>query len=117
MTESKNHIEIVDSLRSLYPLQEFEETAVMEVVERFEELTGKEELFDRNNKMFNDIACDIAKKTRASVIDEFAEKFIYKAVCEGCSGCCTCYEEGRQAECEDWKCYMEIALQMKGEKE
>jgi len=33
MTESKNNIEIVDSLRSLYPLQDFEETAVMEVVE------------------------------------------------------------------------------------
>ena len=54
------------------------------------------------------------KEIRNKAIDEFAEKFIYKAVCEGCSGCCGCYEEGRQSECEDWKAYMEIAEQLKG---
>ena len=53
-------------------------------------------------------------EVRAKAIDEFVEKFIFKAVCEGCSGCCNCYEEGRQSECEDWKAYMEIAEQMKG---
>ena len=46
-------------------------------------------------------------------IDDFAEKFIYKAVCEGCSGCCNCYEEGRQSECEDWNTYMKIAKQLR----
>ena len=50
----------------------------------------------------------------AKGIDDFVEKFIYKAVCEGCSGCCGCYEEGRQSECEDWKAYMKIADQLKG---
>lgn len=53
------------------------------------------------------------KEIRANAIDEFVEKFIYKAVCEGCSGCCNCYEEGKQSECEDWKTYMEIAEQLK----
>ena len=53
------------------------------------------------------------KGIRNKVIDEFAEKFIFKAVCEGCSGCCNCHEEGRQSECEDWKAYMEIAEEMK----
>ena len=47
------------------------------------------------------------------VIDEFAEKFIYKAVCEGCSGCCDCYENEYQMACGDWKYYMGIAEQMK----
>ena len=50
---------------------------------------------------------------RAKAIDEFAEKFIYKAVCEGCSFCCICYNEDRQSECEDWKSYIEIAEQLK----
>lgn len=51
---------------------------------------------------------------RNKAIDEFAEKFIYKAVCEGCSGCTDCYENEYQNTCEDWKAYMEIAEQMKG---
>ncbi len=38
-----NNIEIVDSLRSLYPLQDFEETAVMEVVAEFKALKEKAE--------------------------------------------------------------------------
>lgn len=49
-------------------------------------------------------------------IDDFVEKFIYKAVCEGCSGCCNCYEEGRQSECEDWKYYMKMAEQLKNKR-
>lgn len=57
---------------------------------------------------------DELKEIRNKAIDEFAEKFVYKAVCEGCSGCCNCYEEGKQSECDDWKAYMEIAEQMKG---
>lgn len=36
-----SNIEIVDSLRSLYPLQDFEEEAIMEVVEEFRELKEK----------------------------------------------------------------------------
>lgn len=56
-----------------------------------------------------------AKRTaRNKAIDEFAERFIYKAVCEGCSGCCNCYEEEKQSECEDWKAYMKIAEEMRG---
>ena len=58
---------------------------------------------------------DYDKDIRNKAIDEFVDKFIYKAVCEGCSGCCGCYEEGKQSECEDWKAYMEIAKQLKGE--
>ena len=53
-------------------------------------------------------------KGYADAIDEFAEKFIFKAVCEGCSGCCDCYENEAQNICEDWKYYMEIAEQLKG---
>lgn len=48
-------------------------------------------------------------------IDDFAEKFIYKAICEGCSGCCNCYEESRQSECEGYKLYVAIAEQLKKE--
>ena len=56
-----------------------------------------------------------AKRTaRNKAIDEFAERFIYKAVCEGCSGCCNCYEEEKQSKCEDWKTYMKIAEEMRG---
>lgn len=36
-----SNIEIVDSLRSLYPLKDFEEEAVMEVVAEFRELKEK----------------------------------------------------------------------------
>ena len=53
------------------------------------------------------------KAIRNKAIDDFVEKFIYKAVCEGCSGCCNCHEEGRQNECEDYRSYMEIAEQLK----
>lgn len=57
--------------------------------------------------------CFIRKDSYNKAIDDFAEKFIYKAVCEGCSGCCNCYEEGRQSECEEWNAYMKIAEQLK----
>lgn len=50
---------------------------------------------------------------RNKTIEEFAEKFIYKAVCEGCSGCCNCYEKGGQSECEDWNALMKIAEKLK----
>lgn len=46
-------------------------------------------------------------------IDEFVKKFIYKAVCEGCSGCTNCYENEAQNICDDWNYYMKIAEQMK----
>ena len=36
-----SNVEIVDSLRSLYPLKDFEEEAVMEVVSEFRELKEK----------------------------------------------------------------------------
>lgn len=65
------------------------------------------------NRLLNDIDALSDKEIRTKVIDEFAEKFIYKAVCSGCSGCTNCYEEQRQCECEDWKSYMEIAEQIK----
>lgn len=51
----------------------------------------------------------------ASAINEFAEKFIFQAVCQGCSGCCNCYELGRQMQCGEYKRYMEIAEQLKRE--
>lgn len=57
---------------------------------------------------------ELARNERNSAICEFAERFIYKAVCEGCSGCCNCYEEEKQSECEDWKAYMKIAEEMRG---
>lgn len=57
--------------------------------------------------------CHIRKDSYNKAIDVFVEKFIYKAVCEGCSGCCNCYEECRQSECEDWKTYIKIAEQLK----
>ena len=52
---------------------------------------------------------------RAKAIDEFAEKFVFQAVCQGCSGCCNCYELGRQKQCGEYQRYMEIAEQLKGE--
>ena len=63
---------------------------------------------EESNKLKAELA-EIRNKT----IEEFAEKFIYKAVCEGCSGCCNCYEKGRQSECEDWNALMKIAEKMK----
>lgn len=53
------------------------------------------------------------KAIRNKAIDDFVEKFIYKAVCEGCSGCCNCYENDGRYECEDYKEYMKIAEQLK----
>ena len=52
---------------------------------------------------------------RAKVIDEFAEKFIYKVHCEGCSGCTNCYETGMQYICDTYRYYAEVAEQLKGE--
>ena len=54
-----------------------------------------------------------ADEIRAKAIDEFVKKFIYKAVCEGCSGCTNCYENEAQNICDDWNYYMKIAEQMK----
>ena len=62
---------------------------------------SKEDIELNRNAMYN------------KAIDDFAEKFIYKAACEGCSECCNCYEENRQNECEDYKSYMTIAEQLK----
>ena len=50
---------------------------------------------------------------RARVIEEFAEKFIYKVHCEGCSGCTNCYETGVQNNCDTYRYYSEIAEQLK----
>lgn len=72
------------------------------------ELVSQKQRNDRNaeyHKGFND--------GYNKAIDDFVEKFIYKAVCEGCSGCCNCYEESRQSECEDYKAYIEIAERLK----
>ena len=52
---------------------------------------------------------------RAKAIEEFAEKFIYKVHCEGCSGCTNCYETGTQDNCDTYRYYVEIAEQLKGE--
>lgn len=54
------------------------------------------------------------EEIRAKAIDEFAETFIFKAMCSRCSDCCNCFEQGRQMKCEDYKSYMEIAEQLKG---
>lgn len=58
---------------------------------------------------------EIRAKAKAEVIDEFAEKFVFQAVCQGCSGCCNCYELGRQMQCGEYQRYMEIAEQIKEE--
>lgn len=55
------------------------------------------------------------KEIRNKAIDEFAEKFVFQAVCQGCSGCCNCYELGRQMQCGEYQRYMEIAEQLKEE--
>ena len=52
---------------------------------------------------------------RAKAISEFAEKFIYTAVCEGCSGCTNCYETGSQYRCDRYSYLKQIAEQLKGE--
>lgn len=71
MTESNNHIEIVDSLRSLYPLQDFEEKAVMEVVEELNayRASGTVEECEKATDF------ELAKKDKslAKVIDEYLE--------------------------------------------
>ena len=51
----------------------------------------------------------------AKAIDEFAEKFIYMAICEGCSGCTNCHETGSQYRCDHYMYYTQIAEQLKGE--
>ncbi len=34
-----------------------------------------------------------------------AESILFKFVCSGCSGCCNCFENGNQFECERYKEY------------
>ena len=91
---------VLNAYRSIGTIEEFK--ALKEKNEQIPIIHGKAELELHD------------KGIRNKVIDEFAEKFIFKAVCEGCSGCCNCHEEGRQSECEDWKVYMEIAEEMRG---
>ena len=93
-------IDVIQSYRAIGTVEEFK--ALKEKNEQIPIIHGKAELELHD------------KGIRNKVIDEFAEKFIFKAVCEGCSGCCNCHEEGRQSECEDWKAYMEIAEEMRG---
>ena len=52
---------------------------------------------------------------RAKAIDEFAEKFIYKVHCEGCSGCTNCYETGTQDNCDTYRYFAEAAEELKAE--
>ena len=52
---------------------------------------------------------------RASAIEEFAEKFIYKVHCEGCSGCTNCYETGTQDNCDTYRYFAEAAEELKAE--
>lgn len=63
-------------------------------------------------KEINRLRAELAE-IRNKTIEEFAEKFIYKSICEGCSGCCNCYEKGIQSECEEWNALMKIAEKMK----
>ena len=81
------------------------------IAEWLEELKELREISKKNPFLVYMIKHE--KIVRNKAIDDFAEKFIYKAVCEGCSGCCSCYEESRQNECEDYKSYMTIAEQLK----
>jgi hypothetical protein len=75
-----------------------------------------EQICERKDDLLicSDDVKDLARNERNKAIDEFAEAFIYKAICSGCSTCCNCYENGHQRYCEDYKQYMEIAEQMKG---
>lgn len=91
----------------------------------FDKLATYEDICDDPEKLkeFDEIYLDRCREInrlnkelaeiRNKTIEEFIEKFIYKAVCEGCSGCCNCYEKGRQSECEDWNALMKIAEKMK----
>lgn len=66
-------------------------------------------------KEINELKKQVATLQEAAgkLKDDFIERFIYKAVCEGCSGCCNCYENDGRYECEDYKEYMKIAEQLK----
>lgn len=92
--------------------------SVLQMTKRFSELTEKEELCDRNIKMFNDIACDIAKKVRAKAIDEFAEAIMVKATEESEK---VVFDGRLVGDALSLDCVsdmvLEIALDMKGEKE
>lgn len=59
---------------------------------------------------------DLKRETREKAIEEFAERFIYTAICEGCSGCANCHETGSQYKCDHYRYYMQIAEQLKGNK-
>ena len=91
--------------KAISALEEVQQLHAIGTVSEFRELKEKEERFDKNIKMFNDIGCDIAKKARAKVIEEFAErlkkhKFHSKERFENCVPVCQI----------DW-----IAKEMKGE--
>ena len=92
--------------------------SVLQMTKRFSELTEKEDLCDRNIKMFNDIACDIAKKVRAKAIDEFAEAIMVKATEESEK---VVFDGRLVGDALSLDCVsdmvLEIALDMKGEKE
>ena len=93
-------------------LEELEQYRAIGTVEEFKAVKLKEHNYDNCHNYTCRKKCE--KDGYAKAIDEFAEKFIFKAVCEGCSGCCDCYENETQNTCEDWKYYMEIVEQMKG---
>lgn len=87
----------------------------LKVVQSYGFTVNKEELtkalqYDRGQytKGYND------GYTKA--IEEFAEQFIYTAICEGCSGCANCYETGSQYRCDHYRYYTQIAEQLKGNK-
>lgn len=100
---------IKESIQALEEIQEYREIGT---VEELKNLKLKEHNYDNCHNYTCRKKCE--KDGYAKAIDEFTEKFIFKAVCEGCSGCCDCYENETQNTCEDWKYYMEIVEQMKG---
>lgn len=90
----------------LKELKAYREIGTVEGYKRAIECYTEEYTIRKSNEQYNKAVHDVA------------EKLIFKAVCEGCSGCCNCYEESRQNECEDYNAYMKIAEQLKvGDKE
>ena len=70
-----NFVTLEDLVVAIQALEEIQQYRAIGTVEEFKALKEKEERFDRNIRMFNEIGLEI----RAKAIDEFAEKLKEKS--------------------------------------
>jgi len=104
-------LEMAQIVAKLNKLKEYETVGT---VKEFKYLRQSEHNYDNCHNYTCRMKCEKNGYTKA--IEEFAERFIYTAICEGCSGCANCHETGSQYRCDHYRYYMQIAEELKGNK-